>query len=398
MLEPIRQFAEERLAESADSENVHDRHASHFADQAVAAFELFRSPHEAQAFQFVDDEIANVRAAFRWAVDHGPGDAAIRIAACVHQAARFRLRTETFGWAAEVVDLARRIEHRKLPLLLTMASDSAWGLGRLEEAKAHGHEAIALANDERFEPIVWAYADLAQIAAFEGDVEGAIDLLRKGAAHPADRRDRLVLACLISMAGFVGHNLPADEIRESLSQITAASMPTAMAFALAGKGAIVAQDGTAAGVDLYHEAIDMLASCGDRLLEQTVQGQLVSLLARSEDPHPALASFVRIVNDWQICGDTLLAPGIGHLVVLLGRLGHHDGAARLYGAVTRGIELDALVPGLATAISAVRQAIGDAAFVSSCDAGAALSYQAAGELARGLIQHARDELRGLSRL
>ena len=66
----------------------------------------------------------------------------------------------------------------------------------------------------------------------------------------------------------------------------------------------------------------------------------------------------------------------------------------LYGAVTRGIELDALVPGLATAISAVRQAMGDAAFVSSCDAGAALSYQATGELARGLIQHARDELRG----
>ena len=394
MLETIRQFAEERLAESAEGEPVRDRHALFFADQAEAAFERFRSPQEILAYRFVDDEIANARAAFRWTVDHGRADPAIRIAACIHQAARFRLRTETFGWAAEVVDLARRIEHRKLPLLLTMASDSAWGLGRLEEAKAHGHEAIALANDERFEPIVWAYADLAQIAAFEGDVEGAIDLLRKGAAHPADRRDRLVLACLISMAGFVGHHLPAHEIRESLSQITAAGMPTAMAFALAGKGAIVAQDDTAAGIDLYHEAIDMLASCGDRLLEQTVQGQLVSLLARSEDPAPALASFVDIVNDWQICGDTLLAPGVGHLIVLLARLGDHDGAARLYGAVTRGIELGALVSGLDACISSVREAMGDAAFLSSRDAGAALSYQAAGELARGLIQHARDELRG----
>jgi len=394
MLETIRQFAEERLAESGEGETTRERHAVFFADQSEAAFELFRSPREAIIYRFVDDEIANLRAAFRGAVDRERADPAIRIAACVHQAARFRLRTETFGWAAEVADMARKIAHRKLPLVLTMAADSAWGMGQLEEAKEYGREAIALANDERFEPIVWADADLAQIAAFEGDVEGAIDLLRKGAAHPADRRDRLVLACLISMAGFVGHHLPAHEIRESLSQITAAGMPTAMAFALAGKGAIVAQDDTAAGIDLYHEAIDMLASCGDRLLEQTVQGQLVSLLARSEDPAPALASFVDIVNDWQICGDTLLAPGIGHLVVLLGRLGHHDGAARLYGAVTRGIELDALVPGLATAISAVRQAIGDAAFVSSCDAGAALSYQAAGELARGLIQHARDELRG----
>src|SRR2546428_9608578 len=111
----------------------------------------------------------------------------------------------------------------------------------------------------------------------------------------------------------------------------------------------------------------MLASCGDRLLEQTVQGQLVSLLARSEDPDPALASFVAIVNDWQICGDTLLAPGIGHLVVLLARLGHHDGAARLDGAVTREIELDALVPGSDGTISAVRQSLGYAAFLSACD-------------------------------
>src|SRR3989454_3720671 len=394
MLETIRQFAEERLAESGEGETTRERHAVSFADQSEAAFEMFRSPSEAIIYRFVDDEIANLRAGFRWAVDHERADPAIRIAACVHQAARFRLRTETFGWAAEVADMARKIAHRKLPLVLTMASDSAWGLGRLEEAKAHGRQAIALANDERFEPIVWAYADLAQIAAFEGDVEGAIDLLRKGAAHPADRRDRLVLACLISMAGFVGHHLPAHEIRESLSQITAAGMPTAMAFALAGKGAIVAQDDTAAGIGLYHHAIDMLASCGDRLLEQTVQGQLVSLLARSEDPDPALAGFVDIVNDWPICRDTALGPGIGHLVVLLARLGHNDGAARLYGAVTRGIELDALVPGLDVAIATVRGAMGDAAFLSSRDAGAALSYQAAGEFARGLIEHARDELRG----
>ncbi len=80
--------------------------------------------------------------------------------------------------------------------------------------------------------------------------------------------------------------------------------------------------------------------------------------------------------------------------MLLARLGDHDGAARLYGAVTRGIELGALVSGLDACISSVREAMGDAAFLSSRDAGAALSYQAAGELARGLIQHARDELRG----
>jgi hypothetical protein len=192
----------------------------------------------------------------------------------------------------------------------------------------------------------------------------------------------------------VGEHLPKDEVAEGLAQINAVGFPTAMAWALAGKGALVAQDDTVASIELYQQAIDILASCGNRQLGDATRAELVSFLARGEDPERALASFVDIVSDWQICGDTWLASGIGHLVALLARLGHDDGAARLYGAVTRGIELDALVPGLDVTISGLREAMGDAAFSASRDAGAALSYQAAGELARGLIQRARDELPG----
>ena len=394
MLETIRQFAEERLAETGEGESTRERHSAFFADKAEAMFELFRSPREATIYRFVDDEIANVRAGFRWAVDHEHADLAIRIAACVHQAARFRLRTETFGWAAEVAGMARETGHRKLPLVLTMATDSAWGLGQLEEAKRFGREAIALANDQRFEPMIWAYADLAQIAVFEGDVDVALGLLREGAGHPSDQRDRMVLACLISMTAVVGRLLPEDEINEGVALITAAGWPTAIAWGLVGKAAFTERHDTAAAIEIYNQSAYILASCGNRLMEQTARSLLVGLLARSEHFEPALASFIDVVNDWQICGDTLLAPGIGHLVVLLARLGHNDGAARLYGAVTRGIELDAVVPGLDTAISGVREAMGDATFLSAREAGAVLSYQAAGELARGVIQHARDELRG----
>jgi hypothetical protein len=392
MLETIRQFAEERLAESADSENVRDLHASYFADRAEASFELFRGPQEAQAYQFVDDEIANVRAAFRWAVDHGRGDAAIRIAACVHQAARQRLRTETFGWAAEVADLARRIEHPKLPLLLTMAADSAWGLGLLDDAKRFGHEAIALADDSRFEPIVWAYSDLAQIAIFEGDVATSLDLLRTGAAHPVDRRDRINLAILIYVGGAVGQQLPDDELATAMTQINEAGFPMAIAIALNGRAASVARDDPATAIELQQQVIDVLESCGNRLLEQSSRAQLVNLLANADDPDLALAGFMDTVNAWRINGDTILAVWIGHLVVLLVRLGHYHGAAQLYGAATRSIMLDALVPELEAAMSTAREALGDEVFRRARAEGAALSYQAAGELASDLITHARAEL------
>jgi predicted ATPase/class 3 adenylate cyclase len=392
MLETIRQFAEERLAESADSENVRDRHASYFADQAEAAFEVFRSPQEAQAYQFVDDEMANVRTAFRWTVDHGRADAAIRIAACVHQAARSRLRTETFGWAAEVVDLARRIEHRKLPLLLTMAADSAWGLGLLDDAKRFGHEALTLADDPRFEPLVWAYSDLAQIAIFEGDVATSLELLRTGAAHPVDRRDRVNLAYLILVGGAVGQQLPDDELATAMTQINEAGVPSAIALALNGRAASVARDDPATAIELQQQAIEVLEACGDRLLEQFSRAQLVNLLANADDPDLALAGFVDTVNAWRINGDTALAVGIGHLVVLLAQLGHYHGAAQLYGAATRTILLDALMPELEATMAIAREAIGDDVFRGARAEGAALSYQAAGDLACDLITHARAEL------
>jgi len=392
MLETIRQFAEEQLAESAYGEEARERHASYFADQAEAAFELWRSPEQAQAYQFVDDEIANVRAAFRWAVDHGRADPAIRIAACVHQAARMRLRTETFGWAAEVADLARSIEHRKLPLLLTMAADSAWGLGLLDDAKRYGHEAITLADDPRYEPCVWAYADLALIAVFEGDVATSVELFRTGAAHPADRRDRLNLAYVIFAGGVVGPQLPDAELDEAMSQINAAGVPLAIGFALLGRAAGVARHDPAAAIELYQRAIDLFESCGDRLNEQYSRAELVNLLANTDDPDLALARFVETVNAWCINGDTGLASGIGHLVVLLARLGHYRGAAELYGAATRSVVLDALVPELEATMAATRGAIGDDAFFSARDAGAALTYQAAGDLACELITIARAQL------
>jgi len=49
MLETIRQFAEERLADTGEGETVRDRHALFFADQAEAAFELLRSPQKTLA-------------------------------------------------------------------------------------------------------------------------------------------------------------------------------------------------------------------------------------------------------------------------------------------------------------------------------------------------------------
>jgi len=190
----------------------------------------------------------------------------------------------------------------------------------------------------------------------------------------------------------VGQQLPDDELAQAMTQINEAGFPMAIALALNGRAASVARDDPATAIELQQQAVNLLESCGDRLLEQFSRAQLVNLLANADDPDLALAGFVDTVNAWRINGDTVLAVGIGHLVVLLARLGHYEGAARLYGAATRTILLDALVPELEATMATARDAIGHDAFRSARAAGAALSYEAAGALACDLIAHARAEL------
>jgi hypothetical protein len=99
-----------------------------------------------------------------------------------------------------------------------------------------------------------------------------------------------------------------------------------------------------------------------------------------------------IVRAWRVNGDTILSNGIGRLVVMLASLGMHAGAATLYGAATREIQIDSVVAGLDDVIAELRSTMGTTTFDSARSGGAALSYQAAADLATELIVTARRAL------
>src|SRR5581483_10515650 len=122
LLETIRQFGEEQLVNQAESERVRARHARYFAEDSSIKFRLWLSPDQLAAYHWLDHEIDNLRAAFRWALDHADIDSAATIASNVGDMARFRAREEAALWAEEVVDAARTARHRRLGVLLTWAA------------------------------------------------------------------------------------------------------------------------------------------------------------------------------------------------------------------------------------------------------------------------------------
>ena len=80
MLETIRQFAEEQLVAGGEASEVRTAHARYFAGRETDILALWDSPRQREAYDWFTAELANLRAAFRWAADHADLDTAAAIA------------------------------------------------------------------------------------------------------------------------------------------------------------------------------------------------------------------------------------------------------------------------------------------------------------------------------
>src|ERR1700758_355167 len=81
MLETIRQFAEEQLAAGGAATEVRAAHSRYFAGREADIMDLWASPRQREAYDWLTVELANLRTAFRWAADHGDLDSGAAIAA-----------------------------------------------------------------------------------------------------------------------------------------------------------------------------------------------------------------------------------------------------------------------------------------------------------------------------
>ncbi len=80
MLETIRQFAEEQLVQTGEADDARSAHARYFAGREADVLALWDSPRQREAYEWFTVELANLRAAFRWAADHDDLDTAAAIA------------------------------------------------------------------------------------------------------------------------------------------------------------------------------------------------------------------------------------------------------------------------------------------------------------------------------
>ncbi len=79
MLETIREYASERLAQRGEVQTLHHRHASYFLDLAESAEPQLTGPQQARWLEDLDREQNNVRAALTWAIGQAEPEIALRL-------------------------------------------------------------------------------------------------------------------------------------------------------------------------------------------------------------------------------------------------------------------------------------------------------------------------------
>ena len=379
MLETIRQFGETQCAATGGSEAARLRHAQYFAEDSDAHFKIWLSPRQRDAYQWLDREMSNLRAAFRWAKGHGEIDIAGRIASNIGDMARFRVRDEAANWAAEIVNEARAIRHRRLAVLLTWAASSAWSFARLDEARRYAEEAIALGGSSDFDPFAWAFTDLAMVASYEGKVEEAVTTADAGAGHAADQLDRFCLAMrpyFLSVAGRDAEAMAAAE--EGLDGVEATGVPASISIALWAKGKAFAAAAPTVALTAFDRGQTVANESGNRFWETMIIFEIAALQARVGHPVSALQSFQGMLNLGRRSTDLMfISHGFGNLIVLFARLGLANAAVTLNGTLSKTFEHNPFVPDLAGTLTRLRDVLGSARFDAANRFGAAMALHEA---------------------
>jgi hypothetical protein len=116
------------------------------------------------ALDWLDAELSNLRAGFRWAADHGELDTASSIAAHSSVMGHLLQQWEPTRWAEELLDAATAADVPLLPRLYTAA---AYGLfaGRAEAAVGYARTAETLEDNQNYLPFRPGWSHLYEVVA-----------------------------------------------------------------------------------------------------------------------------------------------------------------------------------------------------------------------------------------
>jgi predicted ATPase/DNA-binding transcriptional LysR family regulator len=304
MLETVREFAYDRLVESAELDDMRRRHAEYTVALAQEGRPLARGPQEQELIERLALELDNFRAAFTYALETEDASLGLTLAEALEPLwIRGMRQREAVRWLEPLLRLEGDVDMAVRAGAFTVAGRSAIEAGEVEQAEPWFRTGLELARESGDElQTAWALHGLGHLAAEQGDSQKARTLfeesmelfLRLGEHAPAGGR-------MTFLAYYAAREGDLERARSLIEQ-------AAEQYRLAGD---------TAGVG------GCLHSLGDIALER---GDLETALLHYLEAQPALMQTGTALD---------LANALGGIAAIAGLSGRSSVAARLWGAVER---------------------------------------------------------------
>jgi predicted ATPase/class 3 adenylate cyclase/DNA-binding SARP family transcriptional activator len=406
MLSTLREFAADRLAGVADTEERRARHARFYADLAGAAEPGLRSPEEATWVRQLNADFGNMRAAHLWAMENADVDLDARLLVALWEYGLQRLSAEYFRWVEEAFEYLRFDDHPLAADLAGVAALGAWQRGDLGQCMRSCQAAFGAEQRSGSGARLPARLAIVVAAAYSppaGDPE-----LAPIAAEAPSRFLEIVAWSrglddpywlVYSLAnGAHGMVLAGDLDRatklagRALAAARRSGCPTSIAWALFAMATVMAEQANMERSEaLLEECVRLARSVDSRLVLGLSTSLLATLRRRLGRPLQAIPLLLDLLDHWDRLG---VPPQLWHSVresaMCLGLLGADETAVRLLAAMDQAELVMPLLPtdradpdrawvtGLGDQL---RDRLGDAAYAAARIAGADLNREAATALA-----------------
>ena len=397
MLETIRQFAEEQLVAGGEATEVRNAHARYFAGREADILALWDSPRQREAYTWFSTELANLRAAFRWAADHGDLDTAAAIAFYATLLGHHVAQYEPIGWAEELIEPAKAVDHRRLAQLYVMAAE-CYATGRTQHAVGYAEAAQLVIEGGRFDTVPYEWeAELGGAYIWIGQPERWVELCRNMIARAPGTHTfaRAALVFALSIAGAGDEAVAASQGLLAAAEET--DNPAVLANTLLAYGFAHRHADPPAAYEVHRRGLTIAHESGNRWVGSQLAMGLASLAAHHGDPIDAFDYFTLAIRNYYDSGNfsVMLSP-LAILAAFFDRLGHYEPAATIIGFAATPATRRAY-PAITTTITHLRDVLGDQTYESLARKGEVMTTAAMATYAYDQIDQARAELNAISK-
>jgi predicted ATPase/DNA-binding SARP family transcriptional activator/DNA-binding CsgD family transcriptional regulator len=330
LLEPVRQYAEEKLEESRNAESVRRRHTEYFLNLAEEAKPELWGPEDNAWLERLEAEHDNLRTALSWALEREKSEPALRLAGALWRfwmtrgyyeegrrwfegalekgggaAARARVlaglghlalwqgdhsRAETSAQEGLKLSKEAGLNNAIAADFLIILGEAARTRGDSERAKELLEEALVLsreAGDQRC--IAWSLGSLANVSSSQGDHERAKKLYEEGLAQSRELGGVETIGVQLLSLGYEfllegDHERAAALNEEAATLLRNRGYRTGLEYALDNLGwaALMRSDHERAA-ELFKESIVLCKELGDKsTFAESLEGLACTAAAKGE--------------------------------------------------------------------------------------------------------------------